>query len=93
MTHSFVGIGSGLYPYAQRYDEEQRLLPWFDFDHRGASAIYATAHDLVRFGMFHLKDHLKDQEPILKDATLDTMKVAADAEFAESVNQLILFDI
>jgi CubicO group peptidase (beta-lactamase class C family) len=78
MTHSFVGIGSGLHPYAQRYDEEQRVLPWFDFDHRGASAIYATAHDLVRFGMFHLKDHLKDQEPILKDATLDTMKIAAN---------------
>ena len=43
---------------AERYADSARPLPWYDFDHRGASAIYASAHDLLRFGMFHLKDHL-----------------------------------
>lgn len=77
LTHTSVGIAPGLEPYvAQRYGDTQRLLPFFDFDHRGASAIYSSAHDLVRFGMFHLKDHLADQRPILKDETIDAMQRA-----------------
>jgi hypothetical protein len=35
--------------------------------------VYTSAHELVRFGMFHLEDHLKDQRPVRKDATLDAM--------------------
>lgn len=35
--------------------------------------MYASAHDLVCFGMFHLKDHLSDQQAILKDETIDLM--------------------
>jgi hypothetical protein len=46
----------------------------YDFDHRAASAVYTSAHELVRFGMFHLKNHLRDQRPILKDATIDAMQ-------------------
>jgi hypothetical protein len=42
----------------------------------GASAVYSSAHDLVRFGMFHLKNRLSEQGAILKDATLDLMHVA-----------------
>jgi CubicO group peptidase (beta-lactamase class C family) len=77
LTHTSVGIGPGLEAFAaQRYDAKQRLIPFYDFDHRGGSAVYASAHDLVRFGMFHLKDHLADQKAILKDETLDAMKVA-----------------
>ncbi len=37
----------------------------------GAGGAYSSAHDLARFGMFHLKDHLADQQAILSDATLD----------------------
>jgi CubicO group peptidase (beta-lactamase class C family) len=74
LTRTSVGIGPGLEAYvAQRYDPKQRPIPFYDFDHRGGSAVYASAHDLVRFGMFHLKDHLPDQRPILKDATIDEM--------------------
>ena len=74
LTHTSVDIGPGLESYvAQRYDFQQRPIPFYTFDHRGGSAIYASAHDLVRFAMFHLKDHLPDQQPILKDATLDQM--------------------
>ena len=52
----------------------KRALPFYDFDHRGASAVYSSAHDLVRFGMFHLKNRLKEQKPVLKDQTIDLMK-------------------
>jgi CubicO group peptidase (beta-lactamase class C family) len=61
---------------AERYDGRGAPIPWYDFDHRGASAVYSSAHDLIRFAMFHLKDHLKDQKPILPDSTLDAMHVA-----------------
>jgi CubicO group peptidase (beta-lactamase class C family) len=77
LTHTSVGIAPGLEPYvAQRYDLKQRLIPFYDFDHRGASAIFSSAHDLVRFGMFHLKDHLADQRAILKDSTITAMQQA-----------------
>lgn len=61
---------------AERYDQRGYPLPWYDFDHRGASAVYSSAHDLIRFAMFHLKDHLGDQQAILPDSTLDAMHVA-----------------
>ena len=74
MTRTSVGIAPGLEPYAaQRYDTRQQPIPFYDFDHRGGSAVYSSAHDLVRFGMFHLKDHLSDQKAILKDETIDRM--------------------
>jgi CubicO group peptidase (beta-lactamase class C family) len=40
--------------------------------------MYASAHDLLRFGMFHLKNHLPDQKPILSDSTIDLMQTAVD---------------
>jgi len=39
---------------AVRYDQSGRPIPWYDFDHRGASAIYSSAHDLAEFGLFEL---------------------------------------
>jgi CubicO group peptidase (beta-lactamase class C family) len=69
-----IGTGAGIPNAAVRYDSKQRPVAYYDFDHRGASAVFISAHDLVRFGMFHLKDHLKDQQPVLGDRTLDAMK-------------------
>lgn len=81
MTHTSVGIGLGLKEYiAQRYDSDQNPIPFYDFDHRGASAVFSSAHDLVKFGMFHLKNHLPDQVQILKDETLDAMKHEVDPQ-------------
>jgi CubicO group peptidase (beta-lactamase class C family) len=78
MTHTSVGIDPSLEEYAAtRYDSEQQPIPFYDTDHPGASAIYCSAHDLVRFGMYHLKDHLADQEQILKDDTITTMQEPA----------------
>jgi CubicO group peptidase (beta-lactamase class C family) len=73
MTTSTIGTGAGLANSAVRYTAEGKPIAFYDFDHRGASAVYTSAHELVRFGMFHLEDHLKDQRPLLKDSTLETM--------------------
>jgi CubicO group peptidase (beta-lactamase class C family) len=75
LTHTSVDIGPGLEPYvAQRYDSKLRPIPFYTFDHPGGSAVYSSAHDLVRFGMFHLKNHLPDQQRILADSTIDAMQ-------------------
>ncbi|WP_293861557.1 serine hydrolase domain-containing protein [Steroidobacter sp.] len=74
MTRSSVDIGPGLAAFAAtRYDATGAPLPFYDFDHPGASAVFASAHDLVRYGMFHLKAHLRDQQGILSDASIDEM--------------------
>jgi hypothetical protein len=39
-----------------------------------AADLYASAHDLARFGLFHLKAHLPEQQQILSDKTIDEMK-------------------
>jgi len=75
MTRTSVDIGPGLEPYAaERYDRRGRPVPVYTFDHNGGSAVYSSAHDLVRFGMFHLKNHLADQRPILADSMIDLMQ-------------------
>jgi CubicO group peptidase (beta-lactamase class C family) len=75
LTHTSVDIGPGLEEVqAVRYGEDGLPIPFYTFDHPAASAVYASAHDLVRFGMFHLKTHLADQRPILTDASIDAMQ-------------------
>jgi CubicO group peptidase (beta-lactamase class C family) len=75
MTHASVDIGPGLEEYqAVRYGADGLPIPFYDFDHPGASAAFSSAHDLVRFGMFHLKAHLPDQKAILSDETIDSMQ-------------------
>jgi len=39
-----------------------------------AADVYASAHDLACFGLFHLKAHLSVQRPILSDKTIDEMR-------------------
>ncbi|HDY89570.1 MAG TPA: class A beta-lactamase-related serine hydrolase [bacterium] len=69
ITHS-----SQLQDAAQRYDFHHKPVPFYDFDHRGASAVYSTAHDLVRFGMFHLNQPFPGQKRILNEKTVNLMQ-------------------
>jgi CubicO group peptidase (beta-lactamase class C family) len=72
MTHTSVGIDSALrQDVVQNYSPDGSPVPRWETDHRGASAVYSSVHDLVRFGMFHLHDRLPDQKTILRDRTLD----------------------
>jgi CubicO group peptidase (beta-lactamase class C family) len=74
MKRTAIGTGRGLKDAAIRYDDSLKAVPFYDFDHRGASAVWTTAHELLRFGMFHLRDHLPDEKPILADSTILAMQ-------------------
>lgn len=75
LPRTAVDLPQDLAPYsATRYAPNGEPIPWYTFDHPGASAVWASAHDLVRFGLFHLKTHLPDQKAILTDASIDTMQ-------------------
>jgi CubicO group peptidase (beta-lactamase class C family) len=85
MTHSSVDVGSGLEPFqAVRYGADGTRFPFYDFDHPGGSAVFCSAHDLIRFAMFHLKAHRPDQKAILSDETLDAMKVPTASQAGTS---------
>jgi CubicO group peptidase (beta-lactamase class C family) len=81
MTHSSVGVEPSLSAYvAVRYGRDGLPIPQYETTHDGASAIYASAHDLIRFGMFHLKAHLSDQTAILSDEMIDAMHAPTVSE-------------
>lgn len=74
MTRSAIDIAPAWHGQeATRYDEDGQPLPFYDFDHPGGSAVYASARDLARFAMFHLKNDLPDQQAILDHAAIDRM--------------------
>ncbi|MBL8271591.1 serine hydrolase domain-containing protein [Steroidobacter sp.] len=88
MTRSSVGVAPGLEPYvATRYDPDGVPLPAYDFDSPGASAVYASAHDLLRFGIFHVQTPLPDQKAILSGVSLNEMhrRTSGDAAMGYSV--------
>jgi CubicO group peptidase (beta-lactamase class C family) len=57
--------------FAQEYQPDG--APWVYTE-----GTYASAHDLLRFAMFHLKDHLPDQQRILSDSTIELMQTALE---------------
>ncbi|MBL8271770.1 MAG: beta-lactamase family protein [Steroidobacter sp.] len=74
MTRSSVDLAPGLETNAAtRYDAAGAPLPHYDSDSRGGSNVWASAHDLVTFGMFHLHTPLPAQQRILSDASIETM--------------------
>jgi len=81
MPHTTIGTGAGLANSAVRYDARHRPIPHYDFDHRGASAVYTSAHELLRFAMLHLKTRPRDAgsawAPPIADSTIDRMQRVA----------------
>ena len=77
MTRTSVGIGSGLEGYiATRYAPDGIALPLYEDDSQGAGANFSSAHDLIRFAMFHLKNDLADQKKIISDESINQMTQA-----------------
>jgi CubicO group peptidase (beta-lactamase class C family) len=75
MDHTSVHVGPGLEEgQAVKYTPDGLAVPPCNSDSPGAGAIYSSAHDLIRFAMFHLKNDLPDQEVIISDAALDEMQ-------------------
>jgi CubicO group peptidase (beta-lactamase class C family) len=58
---------------AVRYTNDGRPMPFYLTATPGSGEVIASVHDLARFAMFHLKDHLADQQPILTDAQIDLL--------------------
>ena len=60
---------------ATRYWGNHALSRPYDYDARGAAAASMSAHDLLRFGMFHLQGSLDGQrKSILRQSTLSSMR-------------------
>ncbi len=59
---------------AIRYDPSGDPIPYYLFDHDGASAVYSSAHDLARFALFHMKTPLEDQQALFDDTLVDAMQ-------------------
>lgn len=79
LTHTSVLADSALEGHVVRhYDAEGNIVPRLDFDHRGASAVHASVHDLIRYGMFHLGNELPGGAPILGESTIGMMQRPSD---------------
>jgi CubicO group peptidase (beta-lactamase class C family) len=69
---------------AARYSPAGVKLPSYVTDHAGASEVYSSAHDMIRFAAFHLKAHLRGQRAILSDALIDQMHLNSASPGAAS---------
>jgi CubicO group peptidase (beta-lactamase class C family) len=81
MAHTSVYLAPHLKRYeAKRYLSNGKVLPPLAMDTPGAGGIYSSADDLIKFAMFHLKDHLADQDKILSDTAIEAMQVVAQKD-------------
>jgi CubicO group peptidase (beta-lactamase class C family) len=53
------------------YDELERPIPEYFTATPPSGELYVSAHDLARFAMFNLKNHLPDQARILEDRLIE----------------------
>jgi CubicO group peptidase (beta-lactamase class C family) len=58
---------------AARYDPSGNPIPYYTTSTPASGELYASAHDLVRFAMFNLKNHVPGQAPILDDGWIDEL--------------------
>jgi CubicO group peptidase (beta-lactamase class C family) len=83
MLHASVNVQPRLEPFqAQRYGSDGVQYPFYYSDHPGAAEVYCSTHDLMRFGMFHMKQPLPDQKAILSEETLDEMQAPSARQSA-----------
>jgi CubicO group peptidase (beta-lactamase class C family) len=75
MTHSSVDVPPELSEYAAvEYSGGVPLDPNSN-DHAGASSVWSSVHDLVRFGMFHIGQPEPGHQAILSAASIAEMQV------------------
>lgn len=79
MTHSFVqNTKRSDITIAKKYDSGLKVLPEVLNNTYGAGNIFSSIHDLILFGMFHLKNNLKTQKQILSQEEIDLMHYYKD---------------
>jgi hypothetical protein len=67
-------------PATDYYTKALERIPPYRDGYPGAGGNYASAHDLIRFAMFTMGDHLPDQKAILSDQAVRSMR----AEYSPS---------
>jgi CubicO group peptidase (beta-lactamase class C family) len=86
MTRTAVEVPAGLAEsVAVRYGRDGLPLPDYTTDHPGASAVFSSAHDLVRFGLFHTPFQLPGQEAILSCRAIKEMQRPAGNTEADRI--------
>jgi CubicO group peptidase (beta-lactamase class C family) len=60
---------------ATPYGPDLLPFPRWEFDMPGYAGMYSSAHDLIRFAMFHLKNQRADMEAIINEGTIDEMQL------------------
>lgn len=58
---------------AKRYDSSGSAFAFYVTSTPGTGELYASAHDVARFAMFHLHDRLADQKQILSGREIDEL--------------------
>jgi len=67
----------------QNYDATGTPVSSVFYDHDGASAVHASVHDLIRYGLFHLKGRVAGQTAILRPASVDLLHRPAAMDASE----------
>ena len=79
MNRTSLGARAGLERQtATGYDVENQRVQHSHFGPQGGAGFYSSAHDIIRYGMSHLKSRPAALRPVLKDATLDAMHEEKD---------------
>lgn len=75
LEHTSVGATTALERFrAVSYHDDGKPIPlYLSDDHGGAGNVMSSAHDLVRYGLFHLKHRQRGQAAIVSEAALDEM--------------------
>ena len=84
MTRSSVRLSNRLQPFAAKPYFNGTKIPHPTTTTAGAGDMWCSTHDLVGFGMFHLKDHLADQKAILSDKAIDEMQIVTTSHSPNS---------
>jgi CubicO group peptidase (beta-lactamase class C family) len=78
LTDSFLDSEAARRPLmATRYQDDGTAFPFLLTATPGSGAMYASAHDLARYAMFHLKDAVFQQTRLVTEAQLDELHAPA----------------
>ncbi|MAM71796.1 MAG: hypothetical protein CMP91_11715 [Gammaproteobacteria bacterium] len=61
---------------AVKYDHDGNIIPFMRTDTPGSGSAYASVHDLIKFGMFHLNGEVDNQIQIIDNPTIKEMQQA-----------------
>jgi CubicO group peptidase (beta-lactamase class C family) len=73
MKRSFVKYPPGVKNTAVKYYSDDTPAPHIYFGPLGGAGFYSSAYDLVKYGMYYLKNPLPDQKKIFRDEVIDKM--------------------